>query len=136
MPTGINRREENRGWYSRFVLGRRGVGALAAVVLAAIVIGCVSVQGETIDGWTVGTAANCAPDCARFVDAATTALDRREPGHAAVASVTLYEEMNAPGRTTPCCEVAVFTLIDQNVYAIGVGWNILKDVVVTIDHGP
>jgi hypothetical protein len=109
------------------------------VLVALVLVGCAAnASGGVIDGWPVGPRADCSKlDCGAYIRAANGALQRRDPDRPSVVDVTLYAEGDsAPLRTTPCCSVAVFTLANGSVKAIGVGKNILGDIIVTQDFGP
>jgi hypothetical protein len=120
--------------------------AAFAIVLA----GCALANGSgnvgtVVDGWGIGPQFTCPfvdPDrpCAALLPLAVSALDRRNPAHAAIVSSQLHEEgPDASGnlviRSTPF-EVAVFQLADGSVSAIGVGYPGVATEPMALDYGP
>jgi hypothetical protein len=118
------------------------------VVLAAVGLSAVGLLGPTtIDGFTLGSIVKCSPPVdvdAATLDAscmgdpkrATEALDAREPGHPAIASIEEYADGTQPGpidftgpgvpptpaprHPGPTVYVFVFTLADGSTRATGV----------------
>jgi hypothetical protein len=101
---------------------------------------------DRVDGWPIGPPADCggpaAVSCERMTKAATSALDARDPGHAAIASVRLFEEgaiTNALGQRVLMTrslemQVAEFVLADGSSKAVGVAdW---PSGPVTVPYGP
>jgi hypothetical protein len=124
--------------------------ALLGLLLTACGLVTSPADGSVIDGWLVGPPARCEDRvirtennvevdrgrCADLVAAAAKALDDRDPGHAAVAAMRLHER-RWPANT--CCGlqyVAVYTLVDGSVKAIGVGWPGVATYPYTIPFGP
>jgi hypothetical protein len=113
-----------------------------------MIVGCFPQAGDpVIDGWPVGAALPCTPEqkCQELLAAASAGLDRRNPGHADVVEGTLHAEgrtVNASGETIlitrsgSCCSVALFTLTDGTVRAIGVGYPGISTTPMAIDFGP
>ena len=124
---------------------RPGPTAATAAFLSILLVACGGparspsvVEGQIVDGWPIGAAADCSKvDCPAYLEAATKALGTRDAGHPGIVGVALREEVGgAMMRTTPCCHVAVFELADGSVSAIGVGKNMLGDLIVTVERGP
>ena len=115
---------------------------MASVVLliAVWIAACVGpgAEGQVIDGWPIGPRADCSTTaCQEHLREAADALARRDGPHPQIVDVSLYQEgAGAAARTTRCCGVAVFTLADSTMRAIGVGKNIAGDLIVTVDYGP
>ena len=106
--------------------------------------GCVIValvanqNGSVIDGWPVGEeVANCGGfSCDQATQAATDALDARDPGHPAVLRLTFHSAVGVPISTIPLV-VAVFRLDDLSVRAIGVIAPVhVPPILNTYDYGP
>jgi hypothetical protein len=126
------------------VIGRIGL----AVLFVAILTGCSSPMGDpVVDGWAIGPERSCetTAKCPALLDTARVGLDRRDPGHPAVVSVTLHTEgatFAANGdrilhtRSGSCCSVARFELADGSVKAIGVGYPGVSQLPMAIDYGP
>ncbi len=121
-------------------------GLLASLVLAACNLGAVPGQ---VDGWSIGGHVSCAPAdarCQQMIEVATKRLDQRDPGHPAVAIVTVHEEGLYPNdegggegfiiRSGGPPTVIVFVLEDGSRRAIGVKYVLTNDVPTTYDHGP
>ena len=108
-----------------------------------------------IDGWAIGrpfdcpdfigSGLSCAEEIASLIAVATAGFDRRNPGHAPIASVTLHEEgvvFDPAGsailtvRSGGCCDVARFQLVDGTLHAIGVGYPGVSDEPFASDYGP
>lgn len=134
---------------------RHAVGGKLAVtvgwLLATLVGGCSgSGPSPLIDGWPIGEpyvcdvptarSGNCTTEVADLVRTAQAGLDRRNPGHAAVAKLTLHHEgVLANGgllTRSGLCHVALFTLSDGNVRAIGVCYPGISTVPQAVDYGP
>jgi hypothetical protein len=85
-------------------------------------------QVQTIDGFPIGNPTPCVQHCAEWTQLARTALDQRDPNHAEIAVVRMFNEGHIPdlygpgvlytrsGRLT----VVVFDLADGSVRATGV----------------
>ena len=128
--------------------------AIAIEVLAVVLAGCsalgsISGDGSVIDGWLVGPVTTCQDRvvtadnvevargrCVDLVAAAAKALDDRDPGHPAVVGMQLHERRRPPDVTGGLGYVAVYTLADASVRAIGVGWPGVATTPYTIGYGP
>jgi hypothetical protein len=121
-----------------------GVDATGSVPTAVIAIG----PGVTVDGFVLGAQEACSnpvgaidpkyadSSCSGMLDLATAALDARDPGHAAIASIGRYADGTQPGpidvtgnspvptaaasHLGPDVTVFIFTLVDGSVRATGV----------------
>jgi hypothetical protein len=108
----------------------------------------VPTSGDSIDGFKLGVTVACSPGvgldaaaldrgCSGYPKRAMTALDAREPGHAAIVAASMYTDgtqpepvdysANAPSPTPPPTAhpgprvtVFVFTLADGSIRATGV----------------
>lgn len=117
---------------------------MLAILVAS---GCATTSG-TVDGFKLGAMVKCsggigpvssavaANGCGGGPQRAVAALDAREPGHPAVASMTMYMDGTQPGpidvtgdgpvptpaprHPGPIVTVFVFTLADGSVRATGV----------------
>jgi len=95
-----------------------------------------------IDTWPVGGPVTCEERCLPAIEAATDALAAREPGHPAIARVTLHafgRQVDAEGRiliqmTSGSRWVAVFELEDDSVRAIGVGYPGVSREPIAMDY--
>jgi hypothetical protein len=117
-------------------------------LLSGLATACAgAVDERVVDGWPIGPALPCAASqrCPELAEAATNGLARRDPGHAAIVSLTLHAEgavVDASGRRVlqvrsgACCDVALFKLADGNLAAIGVGYPGISETPVAIDYGP
>jgi hypothetical protein len=123
--------------------GRWSSLALIAIAAAA----CARAGDPVVDGWPIGPQRDCErhDDCHALLVLATAALDRRDPGHAAIVNVTLHNEgaiVDASGNTIlmtrsgACCSVARFELADGTVRAIGVGYPGVSKEPIALDYGP
>lgn len=138
---------------------RRALTRPIAVVLGAFAIllaGCGGDPGDTavnsgvVDGWLVGPPTVCQDAvvytdnnvevargrCADLVAAAATALHHRDPGHPTVVAMQLHRRLWPPNTAGGLQYVAVFSLADGAVRAIGVGWPGVATTPYTIDYGP
>lgn len=134
------------GLHSRAVL----IGLIAILAAACGGLGRTSSSDRVIDGWLVGPATTCQDRvirdannvevargrCDDLVAAATTALDHRDPGHPTAISMQLHQRLSPPDRVGGLAFVAVYTLADGSVRAIGVGWPEVATYAYTIDYGP
>ena len=121
-------------------------GALLSGFLAILAVGCNS---GVIDGWLVGPLTICQDAvvtangvevargrCEDLVAAAAIALDNRDPGHPTVVSMQLHRRLSPPDTVGGLAYVAVYTLADGSVRAIGVGWPGVATTPYTLDYGP
>jgi hypothetical protein len=117
---------------------------MVAALTALAVSGCMLAPGgSVVDGWSTGDPVDCTrnDECDDFIPAATTGLDRRDPGHPAIIEVRLHLQ-GEPGQpiletcSGGCPVVAVFQLIDGSVRAIGVGTPGVERKPMTFDYGP
>ena len=74
--------------------------------------------------------------CVDLLAAAAKALDDRDPGHPAVVGMQLHERRRPPDMIGGLGYVAVYTLDDASVRAIGVGWPGVATTPYTIEYGP
>ena len=122
---------------------------LALLALGVLACGLLrEAPDPVIDGWPIGTEVDCATraDCRVLLSLARDRLDARDPGHAAVARVTLRHEGTpvdpATGdrilltRSGGAPDVAVFELEDGTVTAIGVGYPGISREPMAFDTGP
>jgi hypothetical protein len=127
------------------VLSRR----IAALAILMAGCGGVPADGRVIDGWLVGAPTECedrvvyANDvevergrCVDLVAAAANALDHRDPGHLPVVAMQLHQRRSPPNTAGGLQYVAVYSLADGSVRAIGVGWPGVATTPFTIDRGP
>jgi hypothetical protein len=119
-------------------------------VLAIAVAACgLETNNGVIDGWLVGPSTACQDRvvsannvevargrCADLVAAAATALDHRDPGHAAVVAMQLHKREWPPNTGGGLQYVAVYLLADGSVRAIGVGWPGVATTPYTMEYGP
>jgi hypothetical protein len=119
-----------------------------AIALSAVLTGCTGAGNTTtIDGFRLGAIEACSPplvsdaaaldrSCAGYQTRAMAALDAREPGHPAIASIRMYSDGTQPGpidvtgdaavptpaprHLGPTVTVSVFTLTDGSSRATGV----------------
>jgi hypothetical protein len=130
--------------------------AVVIGALAILVAGCGGVQTSArdstsvIDGWLVGPLTVCQDRvvhdendveirrgrCVDLVAAAAKALDHRDPGHPAVVAMQLHQRQRPPNTGGGLQYVAVYSLADGSVRAIGVGWPGVATTPLTIDYGP
>ena len=128
--------------------------AITIGVLALLAAGCgaltsISGDGVVIDGWLVGPLTTCQDvvvtadgvevargRCEDLVAAAANALDDRDPGHPAVVEMQLHERRWPPNTVGGLKYVAVYTLADGSVRAIGVGFPGVATTPYTIEYGP
>jgi hypothetical protein len=124
--------------------------ALVGAVLAATAACGPTASGTVIDGFAIGAQSECserneyeAAECRTYIPLATAALDRRDPGHAPIISVTLHEQLYLGEDGVPrlavcsggCMDVAVFRLLDGSVRAIAVGTPGVSTEAMTVDYG-
>jgi hypothetical protein len=108
---------------------------LALLALGVLACGLLREPPDpVIDGWPVGARVDCTvrTDCEVLMGLARGRLDQRDPGHAAVARLTLHDEgtltdpVTGSGilvtRSGGAPSIAVFELDDGTVTAIGVGY--------------
>jgi hypothetical protein len=125
------------------------IGLLAIFVAGCDALGLGPDSGSVIDGWLVGPPTACqdavvyANDvevargrCVDLVATAGKALDRRDPGHPIVVAMQLRQRLSPPNTAGGLQYVAVYTLADGAVRAIGVGWPGVATTPYTIDYGP
>ena len=122
---------------------------LALLALGVLACGLLrEAPDPVIDGWPIGTEVDCATraDCGLLLRLARDRLDARDPGHVAVARVTLRHEgtsvATATGdrilltRSGGAPDIAVFELLDGSVTAIGVGYPGISREPMVFDTGP
>jgi hypothetical protein len=124
---------------------------LAAVLLAATLLGCGlarATPSPVIDGWPVGPALGCTPDdrCPELLAAARAGFEERDPGHPAIEAMVLHREGTEVDPTTGATilrarsggpvHVAVFTLADGTVRALGVGFPGISREPVVLGAAP
>ena len=120
---------------------RRSIWILALFALLLSLTACNTtdtVEGSTIDGWTVGAPDSCPPpnfpigqqapnawDCgatlALYLAEAREGFDRRDPEHAHVRRAALHHNGGIARFSGASWEIAVFELIDGSYRAIAVG---------------
>jgi hypothetical protein len=128
--------------------------AIAIGALVLLLAGCggprsTARDGSVIDGWLVGPMTTCQDRvvtadnvevargrCVDLVAAAAKALDDRDPGHPAVVAMQLHERRWQPNTAGGLQYVAVYTLADGSIRAIGVGWPGVATTPFTIAYGP
>ena len=127
------------------------------VLLAAAGLGAcssaVTLVGENtiVDGWSIGPEASCTvqPACDELIEAATSALDVRDPGHPAVVAATHREEGLYPNEdgdfgqlfrsgASGFSGIVLFLLADGTYRALGVGRLPFHPdhAPLTFEHGP
>jgi hypothetical protein len=120
--------------------------------LAVLVAACAGnpAGGGVVDGWLVGPPTVCQDRviytdnnaevargrCVDLLAAAAQALDHRDPGHPTVLAMQLHERRHPPNTAGGLAYVAVYSLADGSVRAIGVGWPGVATTPFTIDYGP
>jgi hypothetical protein len=124
--------------------------ALVGAMVAAVAACRPTASGAVIDGFAIGAQSECserseyeAAECRTYIPLATAALDRRDPGHAPIVSVTLHEQLYPGDDGVPrlavcsggCMNVAVFRLLDGSVRAIAVGTPGVSTEAMTVDYG-
>jgi hypothetical protein len=125
------------------------IGALVVLLAGCGAVRSISGDGNVIDGWLVGPLTTCQDRvvtadnvevargrCVDLVAASAKALDDRDPGHPAVVGMQLHERRWPPNTAGGLQYVAVYTLADGSVRAIGVGWPGVATTPYTIDYGP
>ena len=115
------------------LLLRGGIAIIGAALMSGCLGGHPAIPADgVIDGWPVAAKAKdgCASDhvtgaeqggCAQRLSLAVAGLDRRDPGHASVVRIVMYEEAPVFARSGGRPEVAVIELDDGTIRAIGVG---------------
>jgi hypothetical protein len=131
---------------------RRGLVRVALVAAVLVMLSACgpTASGTVIDGFAIGAQSDCserseyeAAECRTYIPVATAALDRRDPGHAPIVSVTLHEQLYAGEDGVPrlavcsggCMNVAVFRLLDGSIRAIAVGTPGVSTEPITVDYG-
>lgn len=118
---------------------------LIGLALGWTVLACGGAQGAPrIDTWPIGElTSDCdRGSCEAMIEAATSGLDHRNPGHADVVKVEIHElgnEVDVQGRSIlhtyggGVPRVALFELADGSRPAIGVGYPGVSQTLVVFD---
>lgn len=123
---------------------------VAASALALAACSASDPRVTIVDGWSIGPESRCEVEasCAAFIDVATQALASREPGHPAIAHVSVHQEGSYPcrkgGGISPIARsgaagvgpIVLFGLADGSRRAFGVGYPLGSNVPVDHGHGP
>lgn len=99
---------------------------IAVLALAVLLAACSAADPRRgVDGWEVGAQVACATReqgfCDQFLGVAAKAFDDSEPGHLPIVELRLYEPATLAVRSGGPVYVAVFTLADGSLRALGVG---------------
>jgi len=121
---------------------------IAAALLTALFLTACGPSGPSpvIDGWPVGHAYVCSdPACKPYLEIGVDGLAGRDPGHAAIVSVTLHELgvlIGSNGQPVLLVysggqpSVVLFQLADGSTRAIGVKYIGVSREASALDWGP
>ena len=102
------------------------VAAIAAAFALTLAVGGCSAfvaPGPTLDGWPIGPPVDCVADaqrCSKLIDVAEQGFDAQSQ-HVPIRSIRLYDQPNLQARSGGPILVAVITLTDGSMHAVGVG---------------
>ena len=121
---------------------------VALLALAALLAACAPADPDrVVDGWPIGERLDCGTtDCASYLSVASGGLERRDRSSASIVDSALHRqgtyELETGGMYLAVCSggqcplVAVFTLSDGSIRAIGVGDPGISTELRVSDWGP
>lgn len=130
----------------------RSRSAVRILLVATLVMGCGGsvAPDPVIDGWAVGEPLECVGEdalrCPELLRVGLAELDRRSPGHGAVATAALHREgvdvdpvtgdRILRTRSGGGLSVLLITLVDGSTVAIGVGYPGISREAMAFPWGP